>query len=392
MAPRFTSVITKHVVRPLLPAPCPVTLPIPTARLLLLPIFLIVHLHLLPVATLHLLHVATLHLLPVATPHLLPVATLHLLPVAPIHLPLHLAMSRPAVERFADANGRLRLRPRLRLFTCDSHKDPKALIRKHPSRQVVVPRSLSPLDPAGAGAEIYGLQVRLDELCTQYLRPSVVLSYQDKDELSKVYNKMTAKFPWLAHYDNYWPVSVCLQGKLHNSAARATEKSTRKVLNIIAGTAPSFLRELRCRHYSTSHNTPRFAFTPTHIEYCKPDASRYPLVESIFSDAAHQPWIHDFNVRLQHGQKISRFRIFMKRGKALNANACANTIAGDVVIMRVAAHDTTSVVNMRSTDSRIADYVFHAALQRMTKFQSVHRTRLPKELTVYRAHAFPGSP
>ncbi|KAJ7914744.1 hypothetical protein B0H13DRAFT_2325065 [Mycena leptocephala] len=154
----------------------------------------------------------------------------------------------------------------------------------------------------------------------------------------------------------------------------------------------SFLRELRCRHYSTSHNTPRFAFTPTHIEYCKPDASRYPLVESIFSDAAHQPWIHDFNVRLQHGQKISRFRIFMKRGKALNANACANTIAGDVVIMRVAAHDTTSVVNMRSTDSRIADYVFHAALQRMTKFQSVHRTRLPKELTVYRAHAFPGSP
>jgi hypothetical protein len=83
-------------------------------------------------------------------------------------------------------------------------------------------------------------------------------------------------------------------------------------------------------------------------------------VESIFSDAAHQPWIHDFNVRLQHGQKISRFRIFMKRGKALNANTCANTIAGDVVIMRVAAHDTTSVVNMRSTDSQIADYVFHA--------------------------------
>lgn len=28
MAPRFTSVTTKHVVRPLLPAPCPVTLPV----------------------------------------------------------------------------------------------------------------------------------------------------------------------------------------------------------------------------------------------------------------------------------------------------------------------------------------------------------------------------
>ncbi|KAJ7851722.1 hypothetical protein B0H13DRAFT_1904970 [Mycena leptocephala] len=69
---------------------------------------------------------------------------------------------------------------------------------------------------------------------------------------------------------------------------------------------------------------------------------------------------HSLPNKLQHGQKISRFRIFMKRGKALNANTCANTIAGDVVIMHIAVHDTTSVVNMRSTDSRIADYVFHA--------------------------------
>ncbi|KAJ7843388.1 hypothetical protein B0H13DRAFT_1909417 [Mycena leptocephala] len=364
-------------------------------------------------------------------------------------------MSRQQSREFADANGRLRLRPRLRLFTCDSHKDPKALIRKHPSRQVVVPGSLSPLDPAGAGAEIYGLQgknfshsidlalmVLSSPALTSFARNTCVRRgaiYQDKDELSKVYNKMTAKFPWLAHYDNYWPVSgrplfeldpqpkwaegaeeeiqrktmACRDGRSGSRFAgrgsrvahtRSGFTGTRnkgreplkspipqaKVSNFIPATSPailhntmvnnrkpvtirkSFLRELRCRHYSTSHNTPRFAFTPTHIEYCKPDASRYPLVESIFSDAAHQPWIHDFN--------------------ALNANACANTIAGDVVIMRVAAHDTTSVVNMRSTDSRIADYVFHAALQRMTKFQSVHRTRLPKELTVYRAHAFPGSP
>ncbi|KAJ7435335.1 hypothetical protein B0H11DRAFT_1937639 [Mycena galericulata] len=157
-------------------------------------------------------------------------------------------------------------------------------------------------------------------------------------------------------------------------------------------TRKSFLRVLRSRHYSTSHHAPRFASTPTQIEYSNPDASRYPLVESNFCDAARQPWIHDFNVQLRHGRKLSRFRIFMKRGKALTPNACANTIAGDVVIMRVAARDDTSVVNMRSTDSRIADYVFHAALECITKFQSAHRTRLPKELIVERAHAFPGSP
>ncbi|KAJ6620837.1 hypothetical protein B0H10DRAFT_1945864 [Mycena sp. CBHHK59/15] len=91
------------------------------------------------------------------------------------------------------------------------------------------------------------------------------------------------------------------------------------------------LRTLRSRHYSTSHNAPRFVSTPTNIES---DVSRYPLVESNFSDAAHQPWIHDFKIKLQHGKKLSRFHIFMKRGKALDPNACANTIAGDVVIMR----------------------------------------------------------
>ncbi|KAJ6619634.1 hypothetical protein B0H10DRAFT_1946683 [Mycena sp. CBHHK59/15] len=149
------------------------------------------------------------------------------------------------------------------------------------------------------------------------------------------------------------------------------------------------LKALRSRHYSTSHNTPRFVSTPTNIES---DASQYPLVESNFSDAAHQPWIHDFKIKLQHGKKLSCFRIFMKRGKALVPNACANTITGDVVIMRAAAHDSNSIVNMRSTDSRVADYIFNVTLDRMSKFRSPHRTWLPKELVLKRGRAFPGSP
>jgi hypothetical protein len=82
-------------------------------------------------------------------------------------------------------------------------------------------------------------------------------------------------------------------------------------------------------------------------------------VETHFDDASNQPWIHDFIIKLTHGQKVSCFRLFMKRGKVLAANGCAE-IAGDVVIMRVAASDSASVVNLRSTDVRVADYVFNA--------------------------------
>lgn len=84
----------------------------------------------------------------------------------------------------------------------------------------------------------------------------MALSNQDDEKLDKVYNKVrlnysfklvyleltdlqtTETFPWLAHYDKYWPVSVCLQGKLHNSTARALDKSARKAISIIAGVAP----------------------------------------------------------------------------------------------------------------------------------------------------------
>ncbi|KAJ7826824.1 hypothetical protein B0H14DRAFT_2595670 [Mycena olivaceomarginata] len=54
----------------------------------------------------------------------------------------------------------------------------------------------------------------------------------------------------------------------------------------------SVLKELRSRHYSMSHNVPRVAATPTHVEKSNPN-----------------PWIHDFIIKLTHGQKVSRFRL-----------------------------------------------------------------------------------
>jgi hypothetical protein len=94
------------------------------------------------------------------------------------------------------------------------------------------------------------------------LRQSVALSYQEKEKLTQAYTKvgyiihgmlsdiltdrqMTETFPWIAKYARHWPVAVCLQGKLHNSAARAVEKSTKKVVNAIAGVAPAKKRGKR---------------------------------------------------------------------------------------------------------------------------------------------------
>ncbi|KAJ7027204.1 hypothetical protein C8F04DRAFT_1180611 [Mycena alexandri] len=80
---------------------------------------------------------------------------------------------------------------------------------------------------------------RLDTLCAVHLSAGTPLSFQHQEDRDKVNDKMIAEYPWLAQYQNYWPVGVCLQGKLHNSAARAVEKSARKTIQLITATAPT---------------------------------------------------------------------------------------------------------------------------------------------------------
>ncbi|KAJ7016076.1 hypothetical protein C8F04DRAFT_1282788 [Mycena alexandri] len=167
--------------------------------------------------------------------------------------------------------------------------------------------------------------------------------------------------------------------------------NNRKSVNVHTSTT----KPIRSRHYSTTHNTPRLAYTPTQIEPANPNPlikpGRKPLVEAHFSEGAIQPFIHDFRVRLLHGHKESPFRVFVKRGQALTPNACAAIIAGDVVIMRVAANDKDSAVNMRRTDRPMANFVFRECLHRISRFQSAERTRLPtKDLVIVRQRAFPG--
>ncbi|KAF8147656.1 hypothetical protein K438DRAFT_1989565 [Mycena galopus ATCC 62051] len=77
---------------------------------------------------------------------------------------------------------------------------------------------------------------RLDQLTSIHLDSSLALSHQDKDCLKTVNDELVKGFPWLARCPNTWPVAVCLQGKLHNSAARSSEKTTRKLLTSLRGT------------------------------------------------------------------------------------------------------------------------------------------------------------
>ncbi|KAJ7027358.1 hypothetical protein C8F04DRAFT_1189636 [Mycena alexandri] len=95
------------------------------------------------------------------------------------------------------------------------------------------------LDQEQRNAKYNDFRSRIDHLCGLYLRPTVALAYQAKEDADKVYNKMATTFPWLTSYHNYWPVAVCLQGKLHNSAARAVEKSNKKAVDIIQSVAPA---------------------------------------------------------------------------------------------------------------------------------------------------------
>ncbi|KAJ7016782.1 hypothetical protein C8F04DRAFT_1280643 [Mycena alexandri] len=157
------------------------------------------------------------------------------------------------------------------------------------------------------------------------------------------------------------------------------------------------VKPLRSRHFSTAHQAPRFASTPTQIEPPNPHNPNYkpkrrPLVEAHFSDEARQAFIHDFLVQLKHGRKVSRFCVFLKRGKALSPNAHTNIVAGDVIIMRVGQKDPETLVNMRPTDRAMVDYVFAACLHRIFRFQGPQRTLLPKELIIVRPRAFPGLP
>lgn len=75
-------------------------------------------------------------------------------------------------------------------------------------------------------------------------------------------------------------------------------------------------------------------------------------------DGSHfQPHVHDIYVRVFRPRPIL-FRVFFKRHTMLRYNTKLN-LQGDIIVMRVAAHNRQSVVNLRTSDQRIVDAIVH---------------------------------
>ncbi|KAJ6560131.1 hypothetical protein B0H19DRAFT_1260775 [Mycena capillaripes] len=166
----------------------------------------------------------------------------------------------------------------------------------------------------------------------------------------------------------------------------------RRSVFVVSTTSP--LKSLRSRHYSTHQPTARVVALKASLSSRRRNAKCRPLIESLHIDPKVNPYIHDFDVKLVHGTKTSYFRIFLKHGKhiAANMHAIAHRLVGEIVVMRLSAFDGTTLINSRTTDGPMMDFVLSSARNRIQGFQEPKRNALPVLLKVTRPTAFPGSP
>ncbi|KAF8184602.1 hypothetical protein K438DRAFT_1974388 [Mycena galopus ATCC 62051] len=91
-----------------------------------------------------------------------------------------------------------------------------------------------------------------------------------------------------------------------------------------------------------------------------------------------QPHTHNVAVELKHGGTISRFRIFFRRHKLMPRNGFFD-VKGDVLVMRTAVADHQSVVNMRSSDRPLINFILTELSPNLRAFQGPDKTTLPEE-------------
>ncbi|KAJ7612056.1 hypothetical protein DFH06DRAFT_1147407 [Mycena polygramma] len=149
-------------------------------------------------------------------------------------------------------------------------------------------------------------------------------------------------------------------------------------------TPPTHYVSLRSRLYAASATAPRTIAIQTRCLSADPQDVRYPIVEGILDGVPMQPHVHDVVVELKHGRRTTHFRVFFKRHRYLADNVLLD-IKGDLVVMRVSATNPGSVVNLRSGDSRLIDYVTKKIPATILPFQSPQRVRLPSRLTLVRS-------
>ncbi|KAJ7665121.1 hypothetical protein DFH06DRAFT_1127482 [Mycena polygramma] len=179
---------------------------------------------------------------------------------------------------------------------------------------------------------------------------------------------------------------------------------------VVSTTSPQ--KSLRSRHYPTFQPVARFVALKVTVSSRGRHAKCRPQIETLHVDTKVNPHLHDFDVKLVHGHKISYFRIFLKRGKRIVANLhpLANGLVGEIAIMRLSAADGFTLINSRTTDGPVMDFVLSEyvafdgprlfslvnptfrARARIQGFQEPKRNALPKLLKISRPTAFHGPP
>lgn len=115
--------------------------------------------------------------------------------------------------------------------------------------------------------------------------------------------------------------------------------------------------KIRARVYHPN-NRPRQVLVPTRCSLpAKLVGPRYPYAESILDDSKIQPYVHDCLVTVTEFGKKYRFRVFYKIHARLRQNRFLLDLRGSMFVMRAAALEHHSVVNMRERDVILSDFL-----------------------------------
>ncbi|KAJ6491080.1 hypothetical protein C8R45DRAFT_1096606 [Mycena sanguinolenta] len=200
------------------------------------------------------------------------------------------------------------------------------------------------------------------------LNTSMAISYQDKIAMENFYRKRQEKFPELKKYAKNWPVKCVLQAHLKITTS-AGAKDQKLLKPIMARLYPTHRRAVSVAVPARSSSTDRLK----HV--------RLPLVESVMNQCVLQPCVHDISVLVLHRPGpanrfgVSTFRLFLKRHARLLHNRRLD-LKGDIVIMRVGSRNRRSYVDLRSTDTKITDFIIESLSEKLRAFQGSQRKSL----------------
>ncbi|KAJ7242226.1 hypothetical protein C8J57DRAFT_1237084 [Mycena rebaudengoi] len=140
-------------------------------------------------------------------------------------------------------------------------------------------------------------------------------------------------------------------------------------------------RFIRSRLYPASSPS---TIIPVHVRAnsSDPQADRFACVESIMANTTRQPYIHDVFIQVRHGGSVSCFRAFFKRHRHLPTHPVLQ-IQGDLLLMRMAATNWDSVVNLRASDRHLTDWVVKQITPTIKDLQRP-RKRMPREIFLYK--------